>query len=335
MSAPVVHLLTDGGAGMTAQASGLATQIAALGGCEIRQTVVAPTVVNLLPPALASLLQFNSGGGGEHADIVIVCGARARTAALMMKKKWSAFAVCIQRPRGSEKYFDAVVAPHHDYSEAEIRTIENAPDGKIVLTLGSVGTINRAVLLAAESRAKQKFAHISAPKTAILIGGDSRAYRMSPQFCRELTESVRRADPSGGVLATVSRRTGDENTRMMAASFAGGDDFFHDGNGENPYTDILAAADRFVVSGDSVNMLSEACATAKPVWIAALPQKSARAAGKFRRFHDALVARHLARRWAGAFAEWTPPGLDETARAADFVWRRYCQLRDSPVAAGR
>ena len=36
---------------------------------------------------------------------------------------------------------------------------------------------------------------------------------------------------------------------------------------ENPYMGILAWADRLIVTGDSIAMLSEACATRKPVMI--------------------------------------------------------------------
>src|SRR3546814_12187632 len=39
-----------------------------------------------------------------------------------------------------------------------------------------------------------------------------------------------------------------------------------DGDGPNPYPGLLAWADRIVCSADSVNMVSEACATRAPVF---------------------------------------------------------------------
>ncbi|MBE8158674.1 MAG: hypothetical protein HAW59_04725, partial [Betaproteobacteria bacterium] len=150
-----------------------------------------------------------------------------------------------------------------------------------------------------------------------------------PQFCREIAGQILAADSRGGVLATASRRTGEKNARVLAEMFSAARCFFYHGAdaAENPYSDILAVADRFLITGDSVNMLSEACAAGKPVQIIAPPQKSARAAAKFRRFHEELIARNLARIWRGTFEEWTPPGLNETARAAEFIWRRYCAVR--------
>ena len=39
------------------------------------------------------------------------------------------------------------------------------------------------------------------------------------------------------------------------------------GEGANPYPQFLAHADMLVVTGDSVNMTGEACATGKPVYV--------------------------------------------------------------------
>ena len=305
---------------MRAQATGLARAVAALGGAEISETIAAPKITNVLPlSAAAGFCQID----GAPPDMVIGCGGRAQPALLAAKKKFGAFAVCIQRPRGGGKMFDAVVAPRHDYSPSQTAGLEK--DGGMMLTLGAVGNVNAAALSAAAAR---QFAGIPMPKTGVLIGGENRAFSMTAQFCREFAESILAADLSGGVLATASRRTGAEQRRVFAEVFSGGRCFFYDGAGaDNPYLDILAAADRFVITGDSVNMLSEVCAAKKPAQIAELPQKSARAAAKFHNFHGALITRGLARRWCGKFEEWTPPGLDETARAAEFVWARYCAAR--------
>lgn len=317
----LIRIITDGRAGMLAQARGLARAIAAAGGFETAETTVASGISGVLPPPLAAKFCQT---GGMRADIVIGCGARAQPALLAVKKKFGAFAVCIEKPRGGADLFDAVVAPRHDYSAAAAAEIEANKNGNMILILGSVGGIN-----AVSKPPPSAFAAVPNPKTGVLIGGENRAYSMTPAVCREFAAQILAADASGGVLATASRRTGEENARALAEEFSGGRCFFYSGadGAENPYADILAAADRFAVTCDSVNLLSEACAAGKPVQIIDLPQKSARAAAKFRRFHGDLISRGLARRWRGAFEEWTPPGLDETARAAEFVWKRYCAAR--------
>src|SRR3546814_6768877 len=73
-----------------------------------------------------------------------------------------------------------------------------------------------------------------------------------------------------------------------------------DGDGENPYPGLLAWADRIIVSPDSVNMISEACATEVPVWVPGM----ARARGRHARFLHALHARGRIRSDADDATPW-------------------------------
>lgn len=324
---PLIWILTDGRTGMTAQARGLANRIVKIDGGTVRQNiVVAPAFTKLLPPSWVAALRLchTTGEAGEVPNMVICCGQKSQAAALVVKRQFGAFAVCLQRPRADEKKFDAVVAPQHDYSTTELHAMQQTTNGKIIATLGAVGLIAAEELQRRRTAARERFAHIPNPKTGVLIGGANRAFSLTSDFCTTIAAAVSRADPSGGVLVTTSRRTGADERRALAREFTGDNIFFYGGEGgDNPYLDILAAADRLLITGDSVNMMSEACAAAKPAQIICLPQKSARAARKFYRFHQALIAQDLARPWRDEFICWTPPGLDETTRAADFVLARY------------
>ena len=90
---------------------------------------------------------------------------------------------------------------------------------------------------------------------------------------------------------------------------------FWNGTGANPYFGMLGLADCIVVTGDSVNMVSEACATGKPVHVFQLEGGSR----KFFSFHAAFVAHGLTRPFEGRLEDWryTPP--DDVARAAAAV----------------
>jgi mitochondrial fission protein ELM1 len=91
-----------------------------------------------------------------------------------------------------------------------------------------------------------------------------------------------------------------------------------DGDGENPYAGALAWADRIVVSPDSVNMVSEACATTAPVFVA----EPGRASGRVRRFLDGLEARGRIRAQDAVLAPFDAEPLRETARVAAIVRER-------------
>jgi len=102
--------------------------------------------------------------------------------------------------------------------------------------------------------------------------------------------------------------------------------YIWDGTGDNPYFGLLGLADAIVVTGDSVNMISEACTTGKPVYIFEL---AGGAGSKFSAFHDAVYARDLARPFDGALEDWRPEPLRETERAAR-VLLGCLAARDAP-----
>src|SRR5947208_1911126 len=80
---------------------------------------------------------------------------------------------------------------------------------------------------------------------------------------------------------------------------------------ENPYFAYLALADAFMVTADSVSMISEAAATGNPVHILDLDGGNA----KFARFHAAMQAAGITRPFTGRIESWCYPVPDDTARA--------------------
>ena len=137
-----------------------------------------------------------------------------------------------------------------------------------------------------------------------------------------LTQSTER---SKSFIRRPSRRTGAENTEVLKQVLNSVPGRIWDGTGDNAYFGYLAVADAIVVTGDSVNMVSEACMTGKPVQVVDLP---GRGNDKFRRFHEGLRADGMTRPFTGSLECWSYPPLDDTVRVAAAVQR----LLD-PVAA--
>ena len=100
---------------------------------------------------------------------------------------------------------------------------------------------------------------------------------------------------------------------MLRERIAGPNIYFWDGMGENPYFAFLAQADSILVTGDSVNMISEACFTGKPVHVLALEGGSG---SKFERFHTEMRLADHTRPFQGKLEEWQAVRLDETSRVA-------------------
>jgi mitochondrial fission protein ELM1 len=113
---------------------------------------------------------------------------------------------------------------------------------------------------------------------------------------------------SASLLITPSRRTGDDNVSILKEKLADVPYFIWEGEGENPYFGMLGLADFIVPTSDSVNMISEAASTGKPVYVAQLPGGSR----KFDRFHRMMRDEGLVREFEGGLAPYGYKPLDDT-----------------------
>jgi mitochondrial fission protein ELM1 len=314
---PTCWAISDGAAGNERQALALAR---ALG--------LAPRVLRLrLREPWASLAPRLTLGArhaivDEHGaplappwpDLAIGCGRRAALATRLLRA-WSGgatFSVQILDPRIDARAFDLVIAPQHD----------RVAGANVLHTIGALNPVDADWLAAGRMRFA-RFGTLPAPRTAVLIGGSNRAQRLDRAYFDALLErlAARHASEGGSFLVSVSRRTPAPLAAHLRGAFAALPGVFWGGaqDGDNPYAGLLAWADRLVVTPDSVNMLSEACATGKPVYTFA-PRPIG---GKLAAFHAELVASGHLRRLDDSASAPQPPPLAETAAIAELVRQRW------------
>jgi len=248
--------------------------------------------------------------GDASPVLAIGCGRQAALATRLLRER-GAKAVQILDPRLDPAHWDLVIAPEHD----------GLRGANVIAMLGSLNPIDDAWLADARTRFAV-FANLPRPRTAVLLGGGSahaRFDRMAFEVLASKLEAALARD-GGSVLITASRRTPADLRRALrhrydetpGVAWRGPED------GENPYPGLLAWADRIVCSPDSVNMISEACATAAPVFVF----DPARVGGRPRRFLDALLQRGRIRAMDAALAPFDAAPLRETARVASEVKAR-------------
>lgn len=261
-------------------------------GC--RQAFGAPFAdLSMQPPALA-----------------VGCGRQAALATRLLRAR-GARSVQVLNPRLSSDLWDLVVVPEHD-----------AVRGPNVLTmLGSLNPIDEAWLAAARA-AFPAFAILPRPRIALLLGGSSRHFDFDRQAFDELADQLRRllVHTGGSLLATTSRRTPEAIAAQLPQRFGDvpGVRWRSEGDGPNPYAGMLAWADRIVCTPDSVNMLSEACATRAPVQVFAPDAVE----GRVRHFLHRLQARDRVRPLGTLWHDGDAEPLRETARIAAEVRAR-------------
>jgi len=313
-----IWAVSDGRAGIEAQAVGLAEAVARLVPAEIvvkrigwpRWMRRLPSALNLAPLHLLA----------KESDPIVppwpdlwVANGRAAIPLSIGVRRWSAggsFVVQLQDPLRSSHRFDVVIPPHHD-----------GLDGPNVFPI--TGTPHRVTpeRLARELQPFQaRLDTLPRPHVAVLIGGKSRAFDLSPARAQVLADEIGQAvGASGGsLLLTFSRRTPDDAKAILAQRLRALPGWLWDGEGANPYFAFLATADHILVTEDSANMPTEAAATGRPVHLLAMDGAQARK----RRFHAELARLGVARPFAGKLANWTYPPLRETDRAAAEILRR-------------
>ncbi len=274
--------ITDGRAGNVRQAVALASALR-LGG--VRRLQLEPrapwrwAAPRQLPgmddgygPAFSNLLQMPPA-------LAIGCGRQA-AAALRRLRPRGTRTVQILDPRIDPRHWDLVVVPEHDRLRG----------GNVLTLLGSLNPVTDD-WLACGRAAFASFEQLPGPRTALLVGGPTdHAPWQQAEIVPVLRELAARIRAEGGsVLATTSRRTPRPVTQALLHAFddVPGVIWSDGGDGSNPYAGLLGWADRVVCTPDSVNLLSEACATRVPVGVL-LGQ---RAQARMLRFQRALRAR--------------------------------------------
>lgn len=305
-SDPFGWVLHDGKAGMASQALGLA-EAAGFDFAEKRLQIRFPW--SWLPPPLWPSPIAAAGEGGARLtppwpDFVIACGRNAAMPALAVRRASAGrtIAAQIQDPGVGRGSFDLWVVPEHDRLRGE----------RVIVTGGAVHRVTPA-RLAIERDRFPGLAAMARPILTVLIGGSNKAYRLTLERVGEIAEAIAQILRQGGgsALVTPSRRTGVEGQALLRQRLGGLPATIWDGSSENPYYAYLALADAFLVTADSVSMISEAAATGKPVHILALEGGNR----KFARFHRLMQNAGITRPFAGRIEEWSYPVPDDTARA--------------------
>jgi uncharacterized protein len=310
-----VWTVTDGRAGIENQALGLAEGIAQrIPATLVNKRVRLRTPWSWLPsgfvPAPRSALSLESDDiEPRWPDIFIGCG-RASIPFAMGVKTWSrhkTFVVQLQDPRVNPREFDVVVPPIHDGLEG----------GNVLPIVGACHRVTPQKLDEAVLSYPTALEDLPSPRFAVLIGGKSKRQDISPKRAREIADSLVavQRETGGSLLVTLSRRTSAAARMQFQTWLAPHCAVFYEGEGVNPYFALLGAADHIFVTADSVNMATEAAATAKPIHILAVDGN----AGKLERFHQSLARRGCARPFNGRLESWTYPPLLETDRVAGAV----------------
>ena len=199
-------------------------------------------------------------------DLILTSGRRPANAALWIKKQSGGRTriVLVGKPSGAMAQFDLIV------TSAE--TLPAPFDNVLHVGLPLMGVDPDRLAAGAEAW-RDRLAPLPRPLVAVLIGGPTNPFRYDAAVRAALRARIKAVLDAGGTPYLVgSRRTPPDFLRALADGLPEGTPVFDWAapGGDNPYAGLLALADRFVVTGDSISMLVEVARLGKPLEIVPL-----------------------------------------------------------------
>ncbi len=115
-----------------------------------------------------------------------------------------------------------------------------------------------------------QLSHLPKPYIVLMVGGHSGPYTFDKRAMQRLVFQINQMTEriGGSLLVSTSARTPEKVADYLEANLSV-PKYLHRWalSNENPYYAFLGLAESIVVTGDSISMLSEACAMLKPVYI--------------------------------------------------------------------
>ncbi len=238
---------------------------------------------------------------------IVSCGPRTALVLRWLRKQWDGYPLSVQiRHCGLDpRHFDWVVTPRHD----------RVAGPNVIRTLGSLNPVDDAWLESAMPAGPLA----PEPRVAILVGGHHRDFPLRRGWLRQTLDEVAGiVGAAGGHPVVVAGPDSPPWVAAVAANAGKGvlRRMEWNASGMNVLAGQLASATHLVVTADSVERISEACATGRPVLIAGAD----RARGRLGDFTRAVLgdgyARDLSRLRETLDDDWQPRPLRETHAVA-------------------
>lgn len=256
-------------------------------------------------------------------EAILCCGSRMAKIGLMIKDQFLPNVKLIQilNPEKSMNKFDVILLPNHDAKDF------HSMYQNIIYYRGSLGVISLKSI--EEDCKKNEVVHtalsaILRPVIGIFIGGTSKHYNFDITTVKKLIDTIVRLGNSmqASLLISNSRRTGKLATQIIKKEIISDNlqktysCYFYDitakNSQPNPYMEFVNAADFFLVTGDSISMITELMSTGKPIYVFA----EGRLSKKYQAFHSEIAV-HLGIRFID----------DSTMRLQPYSYRQPNDLK--------
>ncbi len=194
-----------------------------------------------------------------YPDLIVASGRRSVPAVRYIKKKTKGHCqtIFMKYPGVNTDKLGLSWIPEHDKRKGAL----------CINTLTSPHLVGKMSKTIKRARKNTRFDHLSGPRLGIILGGNSHHVTYDDKEINNLIKPLENNHAFSSYLVTGSRRTPKKLLIEIRKKLSNLPHFIWDGEGDNPYFDILASCDAFYVTGDSHNMVSEVLAMGKKTYI--------------------------------------------------------------------
>lgn len=183
----------------------------------------------------------------QMPDAIITCGRRMAAIGKFYKRLLGCKHIQILNPGDNSKKYDILICPEHDGVKGD----------NVITTQGSLHGISL------ESLARIKCSDPIDNTVVVFLGNPGKVFFKDLD---KLLIDINTNFPKHNLVICGSRRTPKKQHEKIRKVFSQAQlVWLSENDGENPYLKLLACGQVLLVTADSINMLSEACATDKPV----------------------------------------------------------------------
>ena len=258
---------------------------------------------NVLIFFILNLINFPKLSKNKNYNLIISCGRTAAPYNLLFSKKNFTHNYHILDPYFSRDKFTNIIIPYHDYKKMSI--YEN-----IVFTVGALSKRIDPLKKGKRQRGKKII--------TFLIGGSGKSSNLTIQDIEDCLDILGKFKSKYIINYCFSRRT-PEKIKNYVIKHKYSSHIYYPKGGLNPYSELLKSSNFFIVTQDSVGMISDVLNTGKSIYIVELKNIKR----KLRDFSDFLIKEKYARIFDGNFQKPSYKPLNEVKRVADLVIQNF------------
>lgn len=208
-------------------------------------------------------------------DAIITCGRRMAAIGKFYKRLTNSKHIQILNPTDNPNKYDVIICPEHDRLNA----------ANVISSKGSLHPITAFELLQYKKSCENNHESLNKKAISLFIGSPGKRFFKKME---DLASLIANQYPAHDLYICGSRRTDKKFHEQIKKAFKQAQlCWIDESDGANPYLHLLANSDVLLVTADSINMVSEACATNKTVIVLAQNNASA----KHKRFIQSLQGR--------------------------------------------